>query len=168
MKFRQAEIDDVSEIMKIIKDAQESLRRAGIDQWQNNYPNPEILREDILKGNSYILIKDNNIVTTVVIIFGEEKTYRKIYQGQWLSELEYAVVHRIAVAKDHKGQGFASIIFKELEKICYERNIKSIRIDTHHDNKAMQRLLKKNGFKYCGIIYLEDESKRWAYEKVLK
>ena len=42
----------------------------------------------------------------------------------------------------------------------------SIRIDTHEDNKPMRRFLEKCGFKFCGIIYLEDGSKRLAYEKL--
>jgi hypothetical protein len=30
-----------------------------------------------------------------------------------------------------------------------------------------ERLLQKNGFKYCGIIYLEDQEERIAFEKIL-
>src|SRR5690554_3018082 len=125
MKFKKANIEEITEIMKIIKDAQDHFKREGIEQWQNNYPNPEVLREDIRRGNSYILVKDSIIIATVALIFEGEKTYKEIYQGEWLSELEYAVVHRIAVAKEYKGKGIASIIFKEIEKMCYERNIKS-------------------------------------------
>ena len=40
-------------------------------------------------------------------------------------------------------------------------------IDTHEDNQSMQKLLAKNQFSYCGIIYLSDGSKRLAFEKVL-
>ena len=39
-------------------------------------------------------------------------------------------------------------------------------MDTHEDNISMQRLLEKNNFKYCGIIYLEDGNKRIAFEKL--
>ena len=31
----------------------------------------------------------------------------------------------------------------------------------------MQRLLEKSGFKYCGIIYLEDGNERIAFEKII-
>ena len=31
----------------------------------------------------------------------------------------------------------------------------------------MQRLLEKSGFKYCGIILLEDNSERIAFEKII-
>ncbi|MFY9394774.1 MAG: hypothetical protein WBI32_09720 [Halanaerobiales bacterium] len=43
MLFRKAEYRDFNEIMAIIKEAQVHLRESGIDQWQNNYPNEEIV-----------------------------------------------------------------------------------------------------------------------------
>ena len=46
-------------------------------------------------------------------------------------------------------------------------NAESIRIDTHRDNIPMQKMLNKNGFIYCGIIYLLDGKERFAFEKPL-
>ena len=45
---------------------------------------------------------------------------------------------------------------KEVENLCKGNRVNNIKIDTHKDNISMQKLLEKNGFKYCGIIYLED------------
>ena len=44
---------------------------------------------------------------------------------------------------------------------------KSIKVDTHEQNLSMQKLLRKNNFEHCGIIYLQDNSKRIAFEKIL-
>ena len=44
MEFRGAVFSDINKIMIIIKQAQEYLKQEGIDQWQNNYPNPEIIK----------------------------------------------------------------------------------------------------------------------------
>ena len=42
-----------------------------------------------------------------------------------------------------------------------------LRMDTHGDNTVMQRLLTKLGFRYCGIIHVEeDDDPRLAYEKL--
>ena len=46
------------------------------------------------------------------------------------------------------------------------RKISHLRIDTHEDNKVMQRAISKNGFQKRGIIYIEDGSPRIAYERV--
>lgn len=167
MEFRRAEEADVCSIMKIIEQAQDYLREQGIDQWQNNYPNKETIWNDINNKISYVLLKDNVIIGTVALIFDGEKTYETIYDGKWVSNQEFAVIHRIAVDSDYKGLGLASVIINNIEQLCLAKNINSIRVDTHYDNKSMQQLLTKNKFQYCGIIYLEDKSKRMAYEKLV-
>ena len=68
------------------------LRESGIDQWQNNYPNEEIVQEDIARGNNYILVEDGKVIGTVVLSFAEEESYKQIYDGQWLCGLAYAVI----------------------------------------------------------------------------
>ena len=118
-------------------------------------------------GNSYVLIKDGVIVGTAAIIFGVEKTYEAIYNGEWKSNGEYITIHRIAIDSRYKGLGFASMILDKTEERCKDMGIHSIRVDTHEDNLPMQNLLIKNSYEYCGIIYLEDKSKRLAFEKVL-
>jgi RimJ/RimL family protein N-acetyltransferase len=42
-----------------------------------------------------------------------------------------------------------------------------MRCDTHKDNKIMQHTLEKNGYKYCGVIYLDNGDARVAYEKLI-
>ena len=47
MNFRKSTKSDVSKIMEIVKQAQEYFKSQGIDQWQNNYPNDEVINNDI-------------------------------------------------------------------------------------------------------------------------
>lgn len=167
MEFRKAIEEDCSSIMNIIKQAQAYFKEKGINQWQNNYPNLESIGMDIKNNNGYVLLKDNKVIGTTVFILDGEKTYENIYEGEWLSSNQYGTIHRIAVDSQYKGLGTASIIIKNLEEMCLSNGINSIRVDTHEENLSMKRLLKKNGFKYCGIIYLEDKSRRMAFEKIL-
>lgn len=166
MEFRGAVITDLNEILDIIRQAQDYFKNKGIDQWQNNYPNANVISNDIESKRGYVLVDGDIIVGTVSVSFDGEKTYDHI-EGEWLSSIDYAVVHRIAVRAEHKGKGLASVILKNIEHICQQKGIHSIRIDTHEDNLSMQRTLQKNGFTYCGVIYLQDGSKRLAFEKLM-
>ncbi|MBZ9607854.1 GNAT family N-acetyltransferase [Clostridium estertheticum] len=165
MEFLKAVEADVNSIMNIIKQAQDYFRKHGINQWQDNYPNVEVVMNDISNKNGYVLLKDNNVVGTVAVTFDEEKNYGSIYNGEWASNDKYAVIHRVAVDSNYKGIGLSSVIIKNIEKICLNKGVYSIRIDTHKENISMQKLLSKSGFQYCGIIYLDDKSKRIAFEK---
>ncbi|MGG7325823.1 GNAT family N-acetyltransferase [Clostridium baratii] len=166
MKLKKSVNEDINNIMQIIDEAKEALKEQGIDQWQNGYPNADVIRNDILNNDSYVFIKNNEIVATSAVSFDGEKTYDKIYDGNWISNDEFAVIHRIAISNKYKGTGIASEIIKMIEAICLDKNVHSIKVDTHEFNIAMQKLLKKNDFKYCGVIYLEDKSKRVAFEKI--
>ncbi len=167
MDFRIATESDIDKIMEIIKQAQEYLKKKGVEQWQDNYPNLNIINDDIDKRKGYVLEKDDTIVATVAVSFNDEKTYEIIYNGKWITENEYAVIHRIAVDNNYKGKRLSSEILAHIEKMCLQRNVHSIKVDTHKQNKSMRKMLSNNGFQYCGIIYLENGSERVAYEKVI-
>lgn len=167
MEFLMAVEKDATYIMNIIKQAQDYFKEQGINQWQDNYPSFEIVKNDIKNKNGYVLLKDNNIVGTVVVSFDGEKNYKYIYSGKWVSNDVFAVIHRIAIDSKSKGLGLSSIIIKSIEKLCLNKGVHSIKIDTHKENISMQKMLHKNGFLYCGIIYLEDKSERVAFEKIL-
>ena len=92
---------------------------------------------------------------------GTDPTYATIYEGAWLSDAPYGVMHRVAVAK--RGRGVASACFDYALGQCG-----NVRIDTHRDNQPMQAALLKNGFAYCGIIYLANGAERMAYQKIRK
>ena len=55
MEFRTAVESDIDNIMDIIKQAQDYLKNQGIDQWQNYYPNPDTIKNDIKNNNCYVL-----------------------------------------------------------------------------------------------------------------
>ena len=168
MEFRKSKYEDVKQIVEIINKAQEYMKNNNIDQWQNGYPNEDTIINDINREISYVLVDNNIILATTVLMFDKEKTYDKIYDGNWLSDNEYSTIHRICVDEKLKGQNIAGKMLKEVEKICTNKNIFSIKVDTHEDNKSMQNLLIKNGYTYCGVIYLVDGAKRIAFEKIIK
>lgn len=167
MIFRKGRLEDIDTIHDIIKQAQEYFKNNGINQWQNNYPNLESIHQDINNDLNYVLTDDDKVLATVSVIYDGEKTYDNIYKGKWLTEGSYAAIHRIAVDEKAKGLGLASRIIKNIEDLCFKKGFSSIRVDTHKDNLSMQRMLDKNGFIYCGIIYLENGDERVAYEKEL-
>lgn len=167
MEFRRAVEADIHSIMEIISEAQAYFKEHGINQWQNNYPNLEIIKNDIDNKNGYVLLKDNIVIGTAAVSFDGEKTYDSIYNGKWLSSRKYAVIHRIAIENSFKGSGLSSGILKNIEKMCLNKDVHSIKVDTHKENISMQKFLQKNGFQYCGTIYLEDGNPRIAFEKIL-
>lgn len=167
MNFRKTTEKDLDLVIKIIDEAKEFLKNNNIDQWQNGYPNEEIILKDIENDNSYVLEDNGEIIATTVLSFDGDKNYDVIKDGKWITNNKYGVTHRIAVSRKCSKKGIGKFIIKISEDIARENNIKSMRADTHKDNKVMQSLLLKSGYKYCGIIFVEDGTERLAFEKVL-
>lgn len=167
VKFIKAKLDNIESIITVINHGQEFLKEQGVNQWQNNYPNEQIIKTDIDKGYAYIVEEKNQIVGTVALSFDGEITYDQIYDGEWLTDYDYCVIHRMAIHRDKRGRGISVFMMNSIELLCRSRGIKSIKVDTHRNNIPMQQYLKRCGFKYCGIIYLLDGDERLAFEKIL-
>lgn len=165
MKIRKSRMEDIEKIMCVIHEAQESMRANGISQWQDGYPNEEVISQDIKIGNSYVLVEDENIIGTAYIVVGHEPNYDYIEDGKWLNDHPYVVVHRIAISKDYKGKDCARQLMAFAESVAGMHHLHDIRIDTHHDNISMRTFLAKLGYHACGTIYLDNGDKRIAYQK---
>ncbi len=169
MTIRLSKTEDIPDIMIIIDDAKTYLASQNIDQWQNGYPNTEQVKNDILKDESYVVINDENqIIATSMFTTNSEPTY-KIIDGNWIIDEshKYGVIHRMAIKKEFRKFGLATFMFHEFHSILLKKNIESLKIDTHEDNLGMQSLIKKLGYKYCGVIYTSYNAKRLAFEKVI-
>lgn len=163
-KLEKAEIKDLDICEKIIIGGREFQREQGFVQWTEDYPNRDIIKKDMEIGLGYVIKKDNEIAAYMCIDFSGEPAYKNI-KGKWNGDEVYAVVHRMAFNSSFRGIGLTSIAFSLIEKLCKEKGVNYMRIDTDFPNKRMQHILEKYGFKYCGIIVFQGGEKL-AYDKL--
>jgi len=165
MILRKAVYTEFHFIWRILQQAIEQRKQDGSDQWQNGYPNEQSVYDDLSNDCAYVLLDNNVIIAYAAIIFGVEPAYNDI-KGEWLTDNDYAVVHRVATSNTVKGKGIATHLFKEIEYLCHQRKIYSIKVDTNFDNIPMLKIFDKLSYTYCGEIFFNG-SPRKAYEKVI-
>ena len=159
-KVRHAELSDLKAIMSMVDHSRELMRAEGnSEQWVNGYPSEEAILKDISERNGYIIYdKNGKPVGYFAFIIGEEPTYNIIYRGEWCDEdKQYGTIHRLA-----KADGSHNIALSCLD--WCKSQIDYLRIDTHKDNKSMQRIAATEGFEYRGIILVADGTERKAYQ----
>ena len=162
MEIRLAFPNEVDAIMQVIEEAQKCLADAGSTQWQNGYPNTETIIDDIISGQAYVALEEGELLAYAAVTKSPEKAYEAIYDGNWEGkEAEYLVFHRIAVASDVQGQGVAQTF---LEGLIEGFDYLDFRSDTHDQNKVMQHIFEKLGFKQVGKVPVDGE--RLAYQKI--
>ena len=165
IQFKKAEEKDIPVIWEILQQAIRRRKEEGSNQWQDGYPNPDVVRRDLDNGVGYVLTLEERVVAYSAILLNDEPEYHRI-QGKWLTQGDFLVVHRIAVADNQLGKGLATSILMYAEELALQQSVFSIRIDTNFDNKAMLRIIEKLGYVYCGEVYFRGSLRR-AYEKVL-
>lgn len=157
--IRKATTDDIQAVLSLIGSGRKIMIATGnTHQWDANHPSKEQIEDDIANGNSYLLLEDSKPIATWAFIEGPDTTYNIIYNGKWLNDNSYHVIHRVASLPQHHG------VMNAILDWCFSKD-SNIRIDTHKDNKIMRHCLEKYGFSYCGIIHLLNGDERLAYQK---
>ena len=161
--FRRATMDDLPLLLNLRDQARGIMRSYGnVNQWPEGYPPQAKFENDIKLGCSYLMSDRNGTtVATFAMLPGPDPTYSIEYNGQWLNDEPYLVVHRIASTPDSHGVLDAILDFCEAQSL-------DIRIDTHADNIVMIKGLEKRGYQYCGIIHLMNGDERLAFQKTIK
>jgi len=170
MKSRRAEARDLNAINTLIAHARSAIAELGIDQWQDGYPEPDLIARDIEQGIGYVFESDGQIASYMVPLTDPEPIYDTI-DGKWLVEGKpYLTVHRMAIDDAFRGTGLSKAMFAFAEEYARSLGMPSLRADTHRGNVRMRRLMERCGFVYCGDVEYEvtaGDPIRVAYEKIL-
>ncbi len=162
MKVRRVLTEDIPKINEIFDSARSFMRRNGNNiQWNGEYPGQTDVEEDIVLRRGYVVEKDGEVLAYFCFFIGHDPTYDVVYDGKWLNEDEYGVVHRLAVGNQGKGAGTFAVNW------AFEQ-CKNLKLDTHRINTPMINMLTKAGFTKCGIIHCHDgkDPERVAFQKV--
>lgn len=162
---------DLPRIMEIVEDARRSLRRHRVDQWQGTYPDLALFRQDVARGELYAVRHGEELAAFFLVTARPEPCYEEITDGKWTPDLPYCVLHRCAVAGEYRGTGLAEQMLRFAEEAARSLGGRTLRVDTHRKNKAMQQLLRNNGYRYRGNVLVDEnghDPARQAFEKILK
>ena len=157
-EIRLALPEDLPRIMEIYRSAQEYMIKNGNpDQWRRVYPSEALVARDVARGFCRVLTEDGAIHAAAAVCTGEDPSYRDIKDGKWLREGTYVAVHRVA------SDGALRGVFKSFADLAKSLS-PDVRVDTHRDNRIMQRKIAAEGFVRCGTVFAEDGTPRIAYQ----
>jgi GNAT superfamily N-acetyltransferase len=165
INFRKAKSSEISEIWNILNQAIARRKTDGSNQWQDGYPNEDSINSDIEKDAGFVLTENDIVIGYCAILINDEPEYANI-QGEWLTNGDFVVYHRVAIAEGHLGKGLARKMLNFIEEFALENKIHSIKADTNFDNGAMLALFEKLGYVYCGEVFFRGSARK-AFEKVL-
>lgn len=157
--IRPAQAADLPALMEIYARARAFMAANGNPtQWGTGHPPVDALRQDITRGQLFVLCDGDIPHAAFALVPGADPTYAAI-AGAWQSDAPYATIHRLASDGTRPGVFGAAMAFAAARQ-------PHLRIDTHAHNHIMQTLITRAGFVYCGTITVADGTPRLAYERL--
>ncbi len=166
---RPAVESDIEDIMLIVRQARNYLKKHRVDQWQGEYPTQDIFAADIANGECYAVTYGERLAGFFCLTEAPESGYDKITDGKWHGEGKYCTLHRMAIEARFRGTGLSGMLIDFADETAKAKGAECVRTDTHRKNKAMQKLLKRKGYAYRGNVLVSSEPghdpTRQAFEK---
>jgi ribosomal protein S18 acetylase RimI-like enzyme len=122
-----------------------------IYQWDEIYPNEEVLTGDIKKKEMYLLSDNKKLLACIVINEDQDEAYDPApwkYNGGRI-----AVIHRLCVNHENQGIGIGLKTMQLAEAVIKNSGYSSIRLDAFSDNPFARKLYEKLGYTYVGIVH---------------
>lgn len=139
----------------------------GINQWDDTYPNTEIISEDLNVGTYYVAEIDGTIIGGVNIDQNQDNTYLTL---DWEDKSDsFLVVHRLGVKEEFWNKKIGKYLMLFTENLVIEKGLKSIRLDTYSGNLKAMEFYRRIGYSELGTIDLKpDKEKYYCFEKIIK
>ena len=167
MIIRKANKEDLYSIMLMYKSCVKGMLANRIDQWDDTYPNAEIISQDLEMMTYYVSIFNEEIIGGINIDQNQDKTYLEI---DWEDKSNsFLVVHRLAVKEEYWNKKIGKDLMLFTEKLVKEKELKSIRLDTYSGNPKAIEFYRRLGYRELGTIDLKpNKNKYHCFEKIIK
>ena len=148
MNYSKADINDLEEIYSLYQNAIIAMEKDNIHQWDEIYPDKDILKEDITKNQMYIGKTDNKIAVCFVLSEECDEEYKN---GCWkYPDSRFNVIHRLCVNPLFQNQGIAAKTLEYIENLSKSEGYDSIRLDCFTQNPYSRKLYDKAGYSITG------------------
>jgi GNAT superfamily N-acetyltransferase len=120
---RKANAADAATLLQLVRDCVAGMRAAGIEQWDEVYPNAETIARDIEAGTLHVLCDGETIIASITI----DQTMDPLWQSMtWSAGSEpAAAVHRLMVHPSQQGRGFAKLLMRHAETVAREQGCRN-------------------------------------------
>ncbi|WP_429375524.1 GNAT family N-acetyltransferase [Paenibacillus sp. DS2015] len=156
MSIIRPEKTDIHTIFEIFQECRFDLDAQGIKQWDDIYPNKEVIEEDIQNQSIFILKHDEEIAGVVSYDEMEIEEYKSV---DWKhKDGRNIVIHRLSIRPKYQGQGIAKKLIQFVHGKSRQELYTSVRLDVYSDNQRAIDFYKKLGYELRGEVWFPRRS----------
>jgi ribosomal protein S18 acetylase RimI-like enzyme len=148
-EIRQASPGELDALMALVRDCIAGMRRRGIDQWDDVYPDRAIIERDLDEGAAFVATLREGPVGMAVLNQRQDPEYADV---DWLYGGRPAVIHRLMVSPKQEGRGIARALMAYLEARARALGFDCVRLDTFMGNPKAIRFYERSGYRRAGQV----------------
>jgi GNAT superfamily N-acetyltransferase len=146
--IRHATRDDAPALLQLTRDCVATMRAAGIEQWDEVYPDAKVIARDIDAGTLEVMRESEELAACITVDRNMDPLWKDL---DWSSEGEPpAAVHRLMVRPSQRGRGIAKQFMLHAETVARTLGCRSIRLDCFLHNPAAMALYPRLGYRRTG------------------
>jgi ribosomal protein S18 acetylase RimI-like enzyme len=151
--------------MELIKRSIQCMNEQGIFQWNDDYPNIEVVSRDI-RGQELYVLKVDEVIAGIVTLNGEISIdFRSRIPESTGKEF---ILHRLAIHPGYQGRDLAGKLLDFAYNYAVAKGYQSIILSVLAENYIARNLYTKNGYLETGSAYFGEWNIRMVYyEKVI-
>ncbi|MCI9138005.1 MAG: GNAT family N-acetyltransferase [Lachnospiraceae bacterium] len=148
--YRKAERSDIEAVCHLVSCVIAEMERQNIFQWDSLYPVREDFLEDIKKGELFLGLEENQLVTIYTLNQECDEEYK---DGNWnCAGGAFYVIHRLCVHPDYQNRGIGKSTLHYIESQVKEKYVNSIRLDVFEGNPFARKLYGNCGYQQVGYV----------------
>lgn len=166
MTINLATLEDVPQIMALVKKVIPLMHKSGNFQWGDDYPTSKVFIRDVALNQLWISKLDHKVVGLAAITTDQDPEYADV---GWNIADKAIVTHRLAVDPDCQGMGIAKALMSQADQVAAASGINILRVDTNSENAATNALFPKLGYQFSGEISFPRRPglRFYCYQKLL-
>ncbi len=147
--IKPIDITDLFQTLEVLEEVKQYMLSQGIDQWDEFYPNEDIISNDIQKKQAYIYTENEQILAYMVLNEEYDIEYDNL---NWSTPTPFIVIHRLFVKPTAQGKGISSQMIQYAEAYAKTNKYASIRFDAYSLNNTANAVYLKKGYTLVGIV----------------
>lgn len=143
-------MDSINNVLNIYKSAIAHMEAQNIFQWDDIYPDKDVITDDIESNSMFGYFMDGDLCAVQVLNNLQSTDYSKI---DWnYKDSNPLVLHRLCVAPKHQNKGIAKELMLFMEEFALNNNYKTIRFDAFVQNPVSVNLYTRLGYIKSGTV----------------
>jgi ribosomal protein S18 acetylase RimI-like enzyme len=166
VEIKIAKYDQLNEIFDIYYQCKLDMENRNIYQWTDEYPNIEIISNDIRQNQLYCISQNENCIGAINISSIQEPEYENVLWSD--NSMSFIVIHRLAIHPNFQRNGFAKKLMDFAENFALNKKISSIRLDAYSGNESVLRFYENRNYVKKGEVnFTGRKLSFYCYEKIL-